>query len=157
MKNIRSIVPLLPAQQLMLAASIKNERETYIQQLLFEVNGHSYDEVFIAIEKLIQGYECFRSIILYEGLKQPVWVCKDDIKPSFIKHSKTTSELHQFIDSIRVKGFDFQSEPCLRFDWVETETKHYFCITNHHILYDGWGKQQILSDFVKLLKVPTTF
>ena len=157
MKNIRSIVPLLPAQQLMLAASIKNERETYIQQLLFEVNGHSYDEIFIAIEKLIQGYECFRSIILYEGLKQPVWVCKDDIKPSFIKHSKTTSELHQFIDSIRVKGFDFQSEPCLRFDWVETETKHYFCITNHHILYDGWGKQQILSDFVKLLKVPTTF
>jgi non-ribosomal peptide synthetase component F/thioesterase domain-containing protein/acyl carrier protein len=157
MKNIRSIVPLLPAQQLMLAASIKNERETYIQQLLFEVNGHSYDDIFIAIEKLIQGYECFRSIILYEGLKQPVWVCKDDIKPFFIKHSKTISELHQFIDSIRVKGFDFQSEPCLRFDWIETENKFYLCITNHHILYDGWGKQQILSDFVKLLKVPSTF
>ena len=100
MKNIRSIVPLLPAQQLMLAASIKNECETYIQQLLFEVNGHSYDEIFIAIEKLIQGYECFRSIILYEGLKQPVWVCKDDIKPSFIIHSKTISELQEWLEEV---------------------------------------------------------
>lgn len=157
MKNIRSIVPLLPAQQLMLAASIKSERQTYIQQLLFEVNGHSYNEIYSAIEKLVQCYECFRSIILYEGLKQPVWVCKDEIKPKFEKQSIELIKLHKFIDSIRVKGFDFQNEPCIRFDWIESETKSYFCITNHHILYDGWGKQFILSDFVKLIKHPSTF
>ena len=86
MKNIKSIVPLLPAQQLMLTATLKNSSDLYVQQLLFEVNGYSENEVSNALTKLIDCYECFRSLILFEGLKQPVLVCKDDIRPAFVSH-----------------------------------------------------------------------
>lgn len=157
MKNIKSIVPLLPAQQLMLSASLKDESDLYIQQLLFKVNGFEEIEVTKALNKLIDGYECFRSLILYEGLKQPVWVSKDNVRPSIKSHSVNKSFLPEFIYEIRKKGFDFQKEPCLRFDWINSENKQFLCITNHHILFDGWGKQLILSDFVRILKFPNIF
>lgn len=157
MNNIKSIVPLLPAQQFMLAATLKSESDIYVQQLLFEVNNHSQIDVFTSIERLIQIYECFRSVILFEGLKQPVWVSKGDVKPSVLIHRIENSSLHQFINEIRMKGFNFQQEPPIRFDWLETETKKFLCITNHHVLYDGWGKQLILTDFIRSLKFPNSF
>ena len=157
MKNVRSIVPLLPAQQLMLTATLKGASETYIQQLLFEVKGHSFTEVNNALEKLVQVYECFRSLLLFEGLKQPVWVCREEIKPSFIRHEIEEKSLYGLIGEIRSAGFDFQKEPCLRFDWIVTSEKNLLCITNHHVLFDGWGKQLILSDFIRLLKFPNTY
>ena len=157
MNKIKSIVPLLPAQQFMLAATLKSESDIYVQQLLFEVNKHSQIDVFIALERLIQIYECFRSVILFEGLKQPVWVSKGDVKPSVLIHRIENSSLHQFINEIRIKGFNFQQEPPIRFDWLETETKKFLCITNHHVLYDGWGKQLILTDFIRSLKFPNSF
>jgi non-ribosomal peptide synthetase component F/surfactin synthase thioesterase subunit/acyl carrier protein len=157
MKNIKSIVPLLPAQQLILTATLKNSADLYVQQLLFEVSGFSENEVSNALTKLIDSYECFRSLILFEGLKQPVMVCKDDIRPKFVSHSFSESEIQQRIDEIREIGFDFQKEPCLRFDWIKTIEKKYLCITNHHILFDGWGKQVILSDFIQILKFPNIY
>lgn len=157
MKNIKSIVPLLPAQQLMLSATLKDKTYLYVQQLLFEVQGYSHIKISKALDKLIDSYECFRSIILYEGLKQPVWVSKDDVRPLFNLHKIKSTDLFEFIDGIRTKGFNFQQEACIRFDWIESEEKKYFCITNHHILYDGWGKQVILSDFISALKFPNSY
>ncbi len=146
MKNIKSIVPLLPAQQLMLSATLIDKKELYIQQLLFEVKGYSLPEILRALDKLIDSYECFRSFILYEGLKQPVWVSKDDVRPLFNEHNIVTDELFDFIDGIRILGFDFQKEACIRFDWIKTVDKNYLSITNHHILYETfyppapWGQ-----------------
>ena len=157
MKNIRSIVPLLPAQQWMLTATLKSTPDTYVQQLLFEVNEHTLPEIRQAIDKLVRSYECFRSLILFEGLKQPVWVCGEETKPTLLSHQVTESSIYRLIGKIRAQGFDFQKQPCLRFDWIVTENKKFLCITNHHILYDGWGKQMILRDFIRLLKFPSTF
>jgi len=157
MKNIKSIVPLLPAQQLMLAATLKNSSETYVQQLLFEVKNYDLSEILDAVNKLVSVYECFRSVILYEGLKQPVFVCNEELKPSFRQHVTSHKTLLDFITHFASKGFDFQNEPSLRFDWIKTEERNFLCITNHHILFDGWGKQIILNDFVRFLKQPDTF
>jgi non-ribosomal peptide synthetase component F/surfactin synthase thioesterase subunit len=157
MKNIKSIVPLLPAQQLMLSATLKEKIELYVQQLLFEVKGYSHFEISKALDKLIDSYECFRSLILYEGLKQPVWVSKDDVRPTFNLHKINSCQMFEFIDVIRTKGFNFQQEACIRFDWIETEEKNHLCITNHHILFDGWGKQVILRDFIRALKFPNSY
>ena len=141
----------------MLSATLIDKKELYIQQLLFEVKGYSLPEILRALDKLIDSYECFRSLILYEGLKQPVWVSKDDVRPLFNEHNIVTDELFDFIDGIRILGFDFQKEACIRFDWIKTVDKNYLSITNHHILYDGWGKQVILSDFIRALKFPNSY
>jgi non-ribosomal peptide synthetase component F/surfactin synthase thioesterase subunit/acyl carrier protein len=157
MKNIKSIVPLLPAQQMMLSATLKDKPELYVQQLLFEVKGYGLAEISTALDKLIDSYECFRSLILYEGLKQAVWVSKDEVKPIIKEHKLLGSDLTGLTQGIRIKGFNFQQEACIRFDWIETTDKNYLCITNHHILFDGWGKQLILSDFIRALKFPSSY
>lgn len=157
MKDIKSIVPLLPVQQQMLTATLKNGQDLYVQQLLFEISNYSENQVSTAINKLVETYECLRSLILFEGLKQPVLVCKNDVYPKFDTHTIEENYIDTFINEIKTKGFDFQKEPCLRFDWINSNNKKLLCITNHHILFDGWGKQVILGDFIKILKFPNIY
>jgi bacitracin synthase 3 len=157
MKDIKSIVPLLPVQQQMLTATLKNGQDLYVQQLLFEISNYSENQVSTAINKLVETYECLRSLILFEGLKQPVLICKNDVYPKFDTHTIEENYIDTFINEIKTKGFDFQKEPCLRFDWINSNNKKLLCITNHHILFDGWGKQVILGDFIKILKFPNIY
>ncbi len=156
-EHIQSIVPLMPAQQFMLSASLKSSSDTYVQQLVFEIKSRSWEEICKAIEKLIQQYECFRSVILYEGLRVPVWVSAREIHPPISLHRISSDKLFLETTNIRKKGFAFQSEPCLRFDGFDCDGSIFLSITNHHILFDGWGKQQLLNDFVLNIKTPNRF
>jgi len=157
MKNIQSIVPLLPAQQFMLTASLKKSSDIYVQQLVFKINKYSWQEINEAIKKLVDSYQLLRSIILYEGLKQAVWVCSETTYPSILKHRCDIENFNEFYKTFRKQGFSFDKEPCIRFDWVEVENDFYLCITNHHILFDGWGKQKLLHNFIKTLKNPNFY
>jgi fengycin family lipopeptide synthetase D len=156
-EDILSIVPLLPAQQFMLSASLKGKPSEYIQQLVFEVRDTNFEKISRGISSLVDTYECLRAHILHEGLKQAVWVSLKHSKPQINAYQCTESAIKQHILSIRNKGFDLQKEPGLRFDWFETPTKSFLLITNHHILFDGWGRQKLLTDFIQLLSSPNLF
>ena len=157
MSGQRSIVPLLPAQQMMLAATIKSDPETYVQQLAFQVHGPDWSIIHAALKKLIGAYEGFRSVVLHEGLKQPVWVCSESTYPKIAEHTCSDQDLPELLNRIRRTGFVIQKEPCIRFDWVEMPSKTCLVITNHHLLFDGWGKQQLLRDFMRLVEHPQHF
>ena len=116
MKNIQSIVPLLPAQQFMLTASLKKSSDIYVQQLVFKINKYSWEEINVAIKKLVDSYQLLRSIILYEGLKQAVWVCSETTYPSILKHRCDIENFNEFYNTFRKQGFSFDKEPCIRFD-----------------------------------------
>jgi len=152
--DIVSIVPLLPAQQFMLSASLKGKSSEYIQQLLFEVKGVTLAEINHAAEKLFESYECFRAHLLHEGLKQPVWVTFKTLAPKVTHTCCTEEEIGGQRLKIREKGFDLHAEPAVRFDWFETGEKTFLLLTNHHILFDGWGRQQLLNDFIQILQFP---
>ncbi len=154
MTGSRSIVPLLPAQQYMLAATLKDAPHTYVQQLVFQVNRHHWIEVQAALTQLIGAYEGFRSVVLHEGLKQPVWVSNANTYPAVEQHTCGPGEWKALARRIRTRGFNLQKEPCIRFDWVEEGGKRFLCITNHHLLFDGWGKQALLRDFIGFLHHP---
>ena len=156
-EDILSIVPLLPAQQFMLSASLKGKPSEYIQQLVFEVRDTDFEKISRGISSLIESYECLRAHILHEGLKQAVWVSLKHSKPQITSCQCTESAISQHILTIRNKGFDLQKEPGLRFDWFETPNQSILLITNHHILFDGWGRQQLLTDFIQLLSSPNLF
>jgi len=157
MSGQRSIVPLLPAQQMMLAATIKSDPDTYVQQLAFQVHGQDWSVIHNALKKLIGAYEGFRSVVLHEGLKQPVWVCSESTYPKIAEHTCSDEDLPELLNRIRRTGFDIQKEPCIRFDWVVMPSNSCLVITNHHLLFDGWGKQQLLRDFMRLVEYPQHF
>ena len=77
MKNkILTAVPLLPAQQQMLVASLKGDKKEYIQQLVFRINSQNgiKEKTYSAITRLIDRFECLNSLVLYDGLKSPMYV-----------------------------------------------------------------------------------
>ena len=153
-EDIQSIVPLLPSQQFILTSSLNNDSDTYVQQLCFKVKKYSWLEIQAALVKLIDEYECFRSVILYEGLQQPVFVSAKKIFPKIDHQLIKLTDLDKLKLKLRKTSFDFQKEPCIRFDWFDCEEENVLCITNHHILFDGWGKQKLLLDFIQFLENP---
>ena len=153
-EDILSIVPLLPAQQFMLSASVREGQKTYVQQLLFEVRNFDGKAIEKAVDKVVQAYECLRSIILYEGLKQPVWVSLKNMKPEFGFQKLDSEELEQFCSNKLSKGFKLDREAAMSLDWIETGAASYLLITYHHILFDGWGRQKILSEVLFALRYP---
>ena len=153
-EDIQSIVPLLPSQQFILTSSLNSDSDTYVQQLSFKVKKYSWPEIEAALTKLIDEYECFRSVILYEGLKQPVFVSTKNIFPKIDRQRINFQDFNAIKLKLRKTSFDFQKEPCIRFDWFDCGEENVFCITNHHILFDGWGKQKLLIDFVQFLENP---
>ena len=153
-EDILSIVPLLPAQQYMLAASLKYGQSTYIQQLVFKVRNYDGKAIEESINKLVQNYECFRSLILFEGLKQAVWVSIKNITPNFIYHQINEAELDEFCKNRLEQGFKLDKEVAMKLDWIESQSDNYLLITYHHLLFDGWGRQQILSEVLFALKFP---
>ncbi len=153
-EDILSIVPLLPAQQFILTASLRDGQQTYVQQLFFEVRNFDGNALQSALNKLTLSYECLQSIILHEGLKQAVWVSLKNMHPEFNFQQIAHDHLDGFCDERLNKGFQFDKEVAMRLDWIETEQNSFLLITYHHLLFDGWGRQKILSDFLFTLKFP---
>jgi len=153
-EDIVSIIPLLPAQQFMLTASIRDGQKTYVQQLVFEVRNYEGKAIETAVDKLVQSYECLRSIILFEGLKQAVWVSLKNIKPAFRYHQLKDIEVEDLCKNRLEEGFALDKEAPMKFDWIESESRNFLIITYHHLLFDGWGRQKILSEVLLALKFP---
>jgi len=151
-EDILSIIPLLPAQQFMLTASIRGDQNTYVQQLVFEVRNYERKAIETAVDKLVQNYECLRSVILFEGLKQAVFVSLNNIKPVFSYHQLKENELDDLIKNRLEKGFVLEKEAAMKLDWIESESRNFLIITYHHLLFDGWGRQKILSEVLFALK-----
>ena len=56
-EDILSIVPLLPAQQFMLSASLKGKPSEYIQQLVFEVRDTNFEKIPEKVENKEEDIE----------------------------------------------------------------------------------------------------
>ncbi len=109
-EDIQSIVPLLPSQQFILTSSLNSDSDTYVQQLSFKVKKYSWPEIEAALTKLIDEYECFRSVILYEGLKQPVFVSTKNIFPKIDRQRINFQDFNAIKLKLRKTSFDFQEE-----------------------------------------------
>jgi len=154
MKNkILTAVPLLPAQQQMLVASLKGDKKEYIQQLVFRINSQNgiKEKTYSAITRLIDRFECLNSLVLYDGLKSPMYLTVEGLTNELVSVFWDQS-IELFIESDLNRGFSLQKEPLIRFQWIENSNAEYLIITNHHLLFDGWGKQFILSDFVRFFQ-----
>ena len=153
--DIKDIYELSPLQKGMLFHYLHDKgNNAYFEQIDFTIEGcidlQCLEESF---NRLIQKYDIFRTVFLYEKVSQPIQVVLKERKAkiyfediSYLKENKE-KYIELFKERERDTGFDLSSDLLIRFSLIKTDSKHYHLIWSfHHILMDGWCLGLVLSD-----------
>jgi surfactin family lipopeptide synthetase A len=152
--DIKDIYQLSPLQKGMLFHYLHDEgQHAYFEQVDFTIEGHidtaCLEESF---NLLIQKYDIFRTVFLYEKMNEPVQVVLKERKASVhfidVSHMEDTEAyIEQFKVKDRETGFDLSSDLLIRLSVIKTDSEQYHLIWSfHHILMDGWCLGIVLED-----------
>ncbi|MBN0698003.1 hypothetical protein JTM09_33315, partial [Pseudomonas aeruginosa] len=146
--------PLSPMQQGMLFHSLYEEGAgDYINQMQVEVEGLDVARFRLAWEATLEAHDVLRSGFVWEGeLGRPLQVVHKSVSLPFAEHdwrgrTDLESALEDLADQERLRTFDLQQAPLLR--WVSVRVadhRHRLIYTNHHILMDGWSGSLLLGE-----------
>ncbi|WP_440115897.1 amino acid adenylation domain-containing protein [Paenibacillus sp. QZ-Y1] len=159
-QDIQDVYELSPLQQGMLFHYLHDEgSQSYFEQIDFSLEGVvQHAELEGSFRQLIQKYEVFRTVFVYEKVKQPVQVVLKE-RTAGIPFVDLTGErdiemkIEQFKQQERLRGFDLASELPIRFVLYKTGERRYRLIWSfHHIIMDGWCLGIVLNDFFAMYR-----
>ncbi|WP_235843092.1 condensation domain-containing protein, partial [Metabacillus fastidiosus] len=154
--EIEKIYPLANMQQGMLFHALEDPTSgAYFEQIVIEANGsidpHLLEESFNVI---MERHELLRTAVEYEITEKPRNVILKDRKIGFnyrdircqsVEQQKASIE--QYLKQDQEKGFDFGRDSLIRLELIQIGEEAYKLIwSNHHILFDGWGRGIILGE-----------
>ncbi|HDX9649186.1 TPA: amino acid adenylation domain-containing protein, partial [Bacillus cereus] len=154
--EIEKIYPLANMQQGMLFHALEDPQSgAYFEQLVIDVKGFIDVNLFEeSLNDIMKRHEILRTAIEYEITEQPKNVIIKgrkigfryrDIRQQGIDQQKES--ITTYIEQDREKGFDFSKDVLIRLELIQTDDKAYTIIwSNHHILFDGWGRGIILGE-----------
>nr|WP_255032036.1 non-ribosomal peptide synthetase [Pseudomonas aeruginosa] len=155
--SIADLYPLSPMQQGMLFHSLYEEGAgDYINQMQVEVEGLDVARFRLAWEATLEAHDVLRSGFVWEGeLGRPLQVVHKSVSLPFAEHdwrgrTDLESALEDLADQERLRTFDLQQAPLLR--WVSVRVadhRHRLIYTNHHILMDGWSGSLLLGEVLE--------
>lgn len=160
--EIQNIYPLTPMQQGMLFNYLYNrDSKAYFQQLSFLVEADLDINIFeISVNKVIERYDIFRTIFIYEKVEEPKQVVLtkrtakihyEDI--SYMESHEQKGYLDEFKEKDRSKSFDLSKDLLMRISIMKVGTRDYEIVwSHHHIVIDGWCLGLVISDFIKIYK-----
>ncbi|MBB6625542.1 amino acid adenylation domain-containing protein [Clostridium gasigenes] len=161
--NITDIYPLSPMQKGMLFHSLSDkDADTYLVQILISIEGNLNNEIFgKSFDILVNKYEVFRTIFIYEDIEDPVQVVLkertvelNNLDFTNFLEDEAQLEVDRYITTDRAKGFDITMDPLIRLALIKLpNNKWKVIITFHHILMDGWCSSIILSELFKTYDV----
>ncbi len=164
-QNVQDIFELSMVQKGMLFHHLKDESEnTYNAQLVFTINGNLDVNILQSALNGVQiNHEALRSVFRWEEVSKPLQII---LKTAPIKiqyydvSDKNERERQMYIEEYALKDqkkrFDLSQVPMRVSVIKETETSFVLCITNHHILYDGWSTGILLKElFVNYNEIVT--
>lgn len=154
--QVEAVYKMSPLQEGILFHCLYNEELTvYITQFRLEIPSGLQVEAFRkAWNYVIQNHTILRTGFIYDKLRIPVQcVHKEaEIPMQVLDFSKfPQEEQDRKFDALliedRKQGFDFQRPPLIRITLVKVNEEAYKVIlTKHHILWDGWSDQVIISE-----------
>jgi amino acid adenylation domain-containing protein len=160
--NIVDVLPLTPLQEGMLFHSLLNDRDTYIISALLELPSHEQRNGLVgAVEKLIEYHSGLRSLVLWNGLPQPVQVfCRTADLAIGVIAFEVEDELHHWTEECTKPGgeaFDIRSAPLLRLRMAsvasgKADEKCYALLQVHHLICDMQSFNGLLSDLIDILE-----
>ncbi|WP_259418057.1 non-ribosomal peptide synthetase [Bacillus toyonensis] len=154
--EIEKIYPLANMQQGMLFHALEDPKSgAYFEQLVIDVKGFIDVNLFEeSLNDIMKRHELLRTAIEYEITEKPKNVIIKgrkigfryrDIRQQGINQQKES--ITTYIEQDREKGFDFSKDVLIRLELIQTDDKAYTIIwSNHHILFDGWGRGIILGE-----------
>ncbi|HLP61659.1 MAG TPA: amino acid adenylation domain-containing protein [Candidatus Deferrimicrobium sp.] len=160
--EIQYIYSLTPMQAGMLYHSLKSvDPGMYFGQNVLTLHGEIYKEFLeMSYKAIIDRYDIFRTIFIYEGVQTPLQVVIKKRNPGMIyKDISHLSPIEQeryiaeFQKNDRVKGFDLSKDILLRIALLKTgENSCKLVESFHHITMDGWCIGIIFNDFIQVYR-----
>jgi thioesterase domain-containing protein/aryl carrier-like protein len=156
LKNVQDIYPLAPIQELMLLYSLSLPGTGVLcEQSSFTLQGKLDKTALIqAWQHVIQHHPILRTAFLWEGLKQPLQVVRQQVDLPWEEYDfrhfsagEMERQLRQYRLQVQQRGFDLTKAPLLRLTIVYLADEIYEMIwTYHHIILDGWSLPLVLQD-----------
>ncbi|MBB6112602.1 amino acid adenylation domain-containing protein [Mucilaginibacter lappiensis] len=157
--KISALYELSPLQEGILFHSLYADNATaYITQFRLDFpDGLNVDAFKLAWQYVISNHSILRTAFIYDKVSIPLQsVYSHVILPfALLDFSELSLEEQQhafeeLLHKDRVQGFNLNKAPLTRVTIVKTGTKACRMIwTKHHILWDGWSGQVIISEVLK--------
>jgi amino acid adenylation domain-containing protein len=150
--------PLTPLQAGMLFHTLKEPHTgIYVEQYCCTFSGPLKIELLKrAWESLVHHHPVLRTSFIWDGLEQPLQQINEKIPIEWHlvqAENKTTDDIFQRIETYlhedRIRGFQLDEPPLLRFGLFELDDGGYrFIWSFHHIICDGWSSARIIQELV---------
>jgi amino acid adenylation domain-containing protein/non-ribosomal peptide synthase protein (TIGR01720 family) len=150
--EIEDILPLTPGQQDILMHHLKQSThgKTYIVHHEYEVPNHialsTLKKAWINV--LSQTPAC-RAAFVWKRLRQPVQIITKQVVVHWQEVTIDTFELDKILEDhkqhTQTSLLELDKGHLNHFLWIQLPEKTLLVWSHHHILYDGWSVQQLLS------------
>jgi len=151
--DVENVCRLTPLQEGMLFHNLFTSKSTYVIQNIMELTGIIDEEKLIkSFWGLTKIHEILRSVILYDGVKNPLLVLLKDRKPEItISEYEGEEAFSRFIEEDKQRGFRMDKDTLFRVNLFKLSDRHYYMvITYSHIIVDGWSYSIIMSDLNRI-------
>ncbi|WP_327120823.1 amino acid adenylation domain-containing protein [Streptomyces sp. NBC_01341] len=160
--RLEDVLPLTPLQEGMLFHALYDSRaaDVYTAQFVFDLEGPvSVPALQAAVGGLLRRHPNLRAGFLHEDLDRPVQaiaaevpVPLEELDLTGAHYAGATEEhLAAFLAADRIRRFDLDTPPLMRFTLVSTGPQlHRLVMTSHHILLDGWSVPLLVRELFEL-------
>ncbi|MFM0286805.1 non-ribosomal peptide synthetase [Paraburkholderia megapolitana] len=137
----------------------------YFQQFSFSVSGAlQVAALKQAWTNALERHAILRTAFVWADRDQPVQTVLRNVELTWESHdwrsrnaSRRDDDFDAFLAEDRRRGFDLQQAPLFRCTLIqETEQRHRFCWSGHHIILDGWSTatlmKEVFEDYVSLAR-----
>ncbi|WP_086839091.1 non-ribosomal peptide synthetase [Amycolatopsis kentuckyensis] len=154
-QGLQDVLPPTPLQEGLLYHAALGGTDVYSVQLVVDLEGDLDAEALRAAgQALLDRHPALRACFRRRRSGEPVQVVPARARLPWHEvdlRGRPDGEADALVDAERVRPFDVENPPLLRFLLIRLDGKRYrFVSTNHHVLTDGWSMPLILRDLFAL-------
>ncbi|MCP5052290.1 MAG: hypothetical protein GY940_34295, partial [bacterium] len=167
-EKLQNIYPMTPMQEGMLFHTLMEGEDgeapgAYLEQCLISIDGDLDSELLQrSFQLLVDRHEVFRSIFLFENVKQPLQVVLnqrkfkltiEDLSPLELSWEERQPRMETFTLENRRKGFDLSKDLLMRATLFKFSDRRYSLMWSyHHIIMDGWSLSIVFGDLMRIYR-----
>ncbi|MCB1057259.1 MAG: amino acid adenylation domain-containing protein, partial [Acidobacteria bacterium] len=157
---IEDVYPLSPSQEGMLMYLQLQPEETgvFFNQLHCQLRGdldlHAFQRCW---QQVSDRHGSLRTHFVWQRLTRPVQVVHDRVEPAWtfedwrgITTAAFEHRLQGFLEEDRLRGFDLERPPLVRFALLRIgDAAYHFVLSYHHLILDGWSLSLLFQEALK--------
>jgi amino acid adenylation domain-containing protein/non-ribosomal peptide synthase protein (TIGR01720 family) len=161
-EGIQDIYRLSPIQEgILFHCQYEPTSGVYFIQFSCAITGKIDSHAFRrAWETLLQKHPVLRTSFLWDGEGHPIQIVWTRAQLELreedwggLSEEAQAAKWERLLRQDRERGFNLEQAPLLRLAIVRREEESYYCVwATHHIVIDGWCRQILMAEFLKLYK-----